>query len=307
MTDENIDEKQLSRTAKATEARKTQAAQKRAESQIVKRYGEFLPSNTIDPLGVYKLWKKSIFGDDKGDDTTMFFVVSQAKAAGIDARIPRQIYAIPYELNKKNDEGKWYKEKKYTVIIGIDGLVSIAERTGMYGGLTQAKYEFGTIMTEDGFGEPDYSKIISCTVGVHKVVQGVLTTSYATAYFDEYDTGKNLWKPVDATKEKDEYIDGKKTGRKINVPDGGKPKTMIAKVATAMALRRAFSACAGLYVAEEVEQKYPDALDGEVTPDLEAQIASCTTRQEIAELQAQLSVEDKKRAAPHIEKKLAEL
>lgn len=306
-------------TTKATEARKANAAARReedqvalstvtAETQILKKFGEFMPVGAADPIAVYKLWKKSIFGEffEDADDTIMYFIVSQAKLAGIDVRIPKQIYAIPFNKKFKDADGHWQTKKEWTVITGIEGLTTIAERTGQYGGATEPKYEFGTKNTEEGFGEPDYDKIISCTVGVHKIVQGVSNISYATAYFDEYTTDKNLWRPARATKEIDEWKDGKKTGQRLTVPDGGKPKTMIAKVARAQALRAAFSACAGMYVAEEVERG--EVIDGElVTPDIEKAIAEVKSGTEMKQLMDGMSVEDKKRAAPKIAERLKEL
>lgn len=304
-------------TTAATEARKANALARReeedaaktrtaAELSVIKRYGEFLPDNAVDPVAVYKLWKQSIFGEEEADDSIMYFIVAQAKAAGIDVRIPKQIYAIPFNRKYKDAQGQWQTEKKWTVITGIEGLTTIAERTGMYGGCTEPKYEFGTKNTEEGFGEPDTNKIISCTVGVHKIVQGVSNVSYATAYFDEYDTGKNLWRAADATKEIDEWKDGKKTGQKLTVPDGGKPKTMIAKVARAQALRAAFSACAGMYVAEEVERG--DVIEGDlITPDIENNIKEVGSASEMKQLMDGMSVADKKRAAPLIAERLKEL
>lgn len=284
-------------TTKAIEARKKNAAKRRAVSTIEQRYGHLLPEG-IDPATVYKLWQRSVFAElpdgVEPDDSILYFVVSQAAAAGIDATVPNQIYAIPYK-NKKTGVVKW------TVIIGIQGMVTIAERTGMYGGCTKPEYEFGL----DENGNPDYNKIISCTVGVHKIVQGVPSTSFATAYFDEYDTGKNLWRPVDSTKEVSNYVDGKYAG-KIEVPDPGKPKTMIAKVARAQALRAAFSACAGLYLHEEMERA--NVVDGEVVvPDVRGAIEGARDREELQEVLGNLSVEDKKRVAPLISKRLKEL
>lgn len=309
----------MSDTSKAIEARKANALARREEAEeakkytaaelsVIKRYGEFLPDNAADPVAVYKLWKKSIFGEfyEDADDTIMYFIVAQAKMAGIDVRIPKQIYAIPFNKKYKDSDGKWQTKKEWTVITGIEGLTTIAERTGQYGGCTKPEYEFGTINTEEGFGQDDPSKIVSCTVGVHKIVQGVATTSYATAYFDEYDTGKNLWRPADATREKQVYKDGRPTGEVEVVPDGGKPKTMIAKVARAQALRAAFSACAGMYVAEEVERG--EVVDGEmVTPDIENNISEVKSAIEMKQLMDGMSVADKKRAAPLIAERLKEL
>lgn len=306
-------------TTAATEARKANALARReadeaatkrtdAELSVLKRYGDLMPEGAKDPVAIYQLWKKSIFGEfyEDADDTIMYFIVSQAKLAGIDVRIPKQIYAIPFNKKYKDADGKWQTKKEWTVITGIEGLTTIAERTGQYGGCTEPKYEFAMKSQEEGFGEPDYDKIISCTVGVHKIVQGVSNISYATAYFDEYTTGKNLWRPANATKEIDEYKNGQKTGQRLTVPDGGKPKTMIAKVARAQALRAAFSACAGMYVAEEVERG--DVIDGElVTPDIEKAIAEVKSGTEMRQLMEGMSVVDKKRAAPLIADRLKEL
>ena len=312
----------MSDTTKATEARKANALARRNEEQqalsrneaevsIVKKFGEFLPAKA-DPVEVYRLWKKSIFGEfyEEADDSIMYFIVSQAKFAGIDVRMARQIYAIPFNKNYKDANGIWKQKKEWTVITGIEALTGIAERTGQYGGCTEPKYEFGTKAPDannpDSFGEPDYNKIISCTVGVHKIVQGVATTSYATAYFDEYDTGKNLWRPANATKRKAIYEGGKKTDQYEEVSDGGKPKTMIAKVARAQALRAAFPACAGMYVSEEMERAEP--IDGTVvTPEIEQNINEVKNGVEMRQLMDGLSVEDKKRAAPLIASKLKEL
>lgn len=306
-------------TSKATEARKANALARRkaseeigkrteAEMSIIKRYGEFLPSNAVDPVGVYKMWKKSIFAElpdgIEADDTIMYFVVSQARAAGIDPRVPNQIYAIPYKNNKTG-------VVKWTVIVGMQGMVTIAENTGQFGGFTKPEYEFGVKVDKenpDSFGEPDYDKIISCTVGAQKVVQGIVTTSYATVYFDEYTTDKNLWRSTNATKEVADYQDGKYVGKKM-VSDGGKPKTMLAKVAKVQALRQTFSACAGLYIAEEVAAtNHEDAINGEiVVPDVKLRIEAAGTREELQEILSELTIEDKKRVAPLISERLKEL
>lgn len=308
----------MSDTSKATEARKANALARREEEQtaakrtdaelsIVKRYGEFLPAQA-DPVAVYHLWKKSIFGEfhEEADDSIMYFIVAQAKFAGIDVRQPKQIYAIPFKKKFKDGNGQWQEKKEWTVITGIEGLTGIAERTGNFGGFTKPEYEFGSGNDPDNFGAPDYDKIVSCTIGVHKITQGVLTTSYATAYFDEYDTGKNLWKAANATKEKKIYENGRPTGEVEEVPDGGKPKTMIAKVARAQALRAAFPACAGMYVAEEMERSEP--IDGDlVTPEIEQNIAEVGTAVEMKQLMDRMTVEDKKRAAPMIAERLKEI
>lgn len=247
----------MSKTAKATEARKKKAL-------IRRRFKEFLPDD-VDPIKVYREWKNAMVAPAKDgsepDDSFLYFMLSQANAAGIDPRVPRQIQAVPF-WNKDASRYDW------TVIIQIEGLVTIAENTGMYGGTTKPEYEFG----DDG--QP-----ISCTVGVHKIVQGVPATSFQTVYFDEYDTGKNLWR--------------------------SKPKTMLKKVAHAHALRATFSACAGMYVAEEMERA--DVIDGEVVPDIKEDVKKAKSKDELSNILQSLPVAERKTAVPLINEKIREL
>ncbi len=246
---------------------------------VRKRYGEFMPRGS-DTLKIYRQWTNAIFGSNPVDDAVMYFVLSTAKFAGIDPRVPRQIYAVPY--NVYNKASKQY-EQQYNIIIGIEGFVTIAENTKQYGGTTKPEYEFGA----DGDGNADLNKVISCTIGVYKIVQGVQNISYQTVYFDEYDTGKNLWKPSS---------------------EGGKPKTMIKKVALAHALRASFSACAGLYIEEEMEK---DAvIEGQVippTPDIQKRIDECKTAGELQSVLDSLSPEEKLRAQPFLEERFKSL
>lgn len=190
-------------TKAATEARKVKA-------ELTKKFGAYVEAGE-DIETAYKQWSKSLFGADEPDDEILMFALSQAKIAGIDLRVAGQMYV---------QDGN--------VITNIEGLVTIAEKTGQYGGTTRPEYE------EAG------EKIISCTVGVFKIIGEHVLTSEQTVYFDEYDTGEGMWKPAS---------------------EGGKPRTMIKKVALAHAIRASFSTCNGMYVPEEVAKKKKD--DGE--------------------------------------------
>lgn len=183
-------------TEAATKARKLRA-------ELTKNFGSYLEKGA-DIEESYKQWCKSLFGNDEPDTEILLFALSQAKIAGIDLRVPGQMYV-----------------QDNNVIISIEGLVTIAEKTGQYGGTTRPEYE------------ESEGKIISCTIGIYKIVGEHVLTSEQTVYFDEYDTGEGMWKPA---------------------PDG-KPRTMIKKVALAHAIRASFSVCNGLYVPEEVEKK----------------------------------------------------
>lgn len=267
--------------AKTDDKKAARAEQKKI---IRERFGAYLPKRA-DPIKMYRLWKGSIFPDpDKADDNVMLFVLQQAQAAGIDPTVPKQIYALPFNTKVKDAEGNERWETKHNIVIGIEGMVTIAENTGQYGGTTRPEYEFGT----DANGKTDIKQIISCTIGVHKVVKGVLVTSEQTVYFDEYTTGKNLWV--------------------------SKPKTMIKKVAHAHAIRAAFSACKGLSIAEEFDRN--DVIDidsrGNVievnsTGDLQKKANACNTIEELQSWYDGLSPQDKQKAQAFVERRFADL
>lgn len=274
------EEKQLT---KAQQDRKALTEQKRV---VRTRFGEYIPKGA-DPVKLYRLWKASIFSadPDKVDDQVMLFVLAQAKAAGIDPTVPKQIYALPFNTKVKDeygkDTGKW--ATKFNIVIGIDGMVTIAENTGQYGGTTRPEYEF----EKDANGNLNYDRLISCSIGVHKVVQGVLVTSEQTVFFDEYDTGKNLWT--------------------------SKPKTMLKKVALAHAIRAAFSATKGLSIAEELDRD--DVIDvdnqGNIiktnsTADIQQAVKNCKNLEELQQYYDALSYTDKQKAQTFVNDRFAE-
>lgn len=119
---------------------------------------------------------------------------------------------------------------KMTVQTSIDGYRVIAERTGCYapGQATQFAYNDG--------------KLVSATAYVRKLVAGTWHEVAEVAFWDEYNGGTPFWKKM--------------------------PTTMLAKVAEARALRRAFPQdLSGLYVSEEMDQagKQETLEDAEVT------------------------------------------
>lgn len=237
---------------------------------IKQRFGEFLPEG-VDPGLVYNQWVKSIFGGESPDQSMMYFVLSQAKAAGIDPRVPRQIYALPFKNNKTG-------ATNYTIVVGIEGLVTIAERTGQYGGTTKPEYE----TKADGTVE-------SCTIGVHKVVQGVPMTSYQTVYMNEY------------------FVPGRDyNGKHSPSMWEQKPKTMIKKVALAHALRATFSACAGMYVQEEMDRE-ANVVEAEIVPDIAALINNAKNANELSAVINTLPEEEKKKASSLAIQRLKEL
>lgn len=271
-------------TKQLTPAQQKAAAVREQKKVIRSRYGEFIPKGA-DPIKMYRQWKASIFADpEKADDEVMAFVLAQANAAGIDPTIPKQIYALPFNTKVKDKDGREHWEIKHNIVIGIEGMVTIAENTGQYGGTTRPEYKFSL----DENGNENTDDPISCTIGVHKIVQGVLVTSEQTVYFKEYTTGKNLWT--------------------------SKPLTMIKKVAHAHAIRAAFSAVKGLNIVEELERN--DVIDmdsnGNVietnsTADLQKKVRACKTVEELQKFYDSLSPVDKQKAQSLVEARFSEL
>jgi len=107
-----------------------------------------------------------------------------------------------------------------TIQTGIDGFRLLADRSGNY-----------TPGRESTFTYDDKNKLVS-----------------ATAYLKKRTTADNIWHEVSATAYMDEYSSGQNLWTKM-------PRTMLAKCAEALALRKAFPAeLAGLYTKEEMDQ-----------------------------------------------------
>lgn len=126
------------------------------------------------------------------------------------------------------------RKGRYVPVTSIDFMRARAESSGAYVGSDDAVFETENGRTENG-------RIVSATVTVSKIVQGVIGKFTATARWAEYapqdlnDSSAFLWKKM--------------------------PHTMLAKCAEALALRKAFPGqLHGLYAAEEMAQdgRYTD-------------------------------------------------
>ena len=118
--------------------------------------------------------------------------------------LKKNIYAVPFGPG-------------YSLVSSIDYARKIGMRSGVVG---TKKPEF----------EEKESKIVSCTVTVLKKTGDYIGEFTATAYFDEYNTGKNQW--------------------------FSKPRTMISKVAEMHALRKACPEEASqMYLEEEYDKE----------------------------------------------------
>ncbi len=118
--------------------------------------------------------------------------------------LEKNVYAIPYG-------------EKYSLISSIDYCRKIGMRSGVCG------------KTAPEFEEKD-GEIISCTITIKKIIKDVIGEFSSTAYFKEYNTGRNLWV--------------------------SKPRTMLAKVAEMQALRMACpEELAKAYIEEEMPER----------------------------------------------------
>lgn len=161
----------------------------------------------------------------KATDSELQLFLYQAERTGLDP-LTRQIYAI-HRACKENVNGAWVWVNKMSIQTSIDGFRVIAERSGDYAGQDEP------IFTEEG------AKLISCKVAVYRFRGDVrYPAAVGVAYWSEYvqtdkeNNPSGLWKKM--------------------------PHTMLAKVAEALALRKAYPQdLSGLYTGDEMAQAEP--------------------------------------------------
>lgn len=155
-------------------------------------------------------------------DSELKLFLYQAARAGLDP-LARQIYFIKRNQSVKQPNGEWKTEGKVSIQTSIDGFRLVAQRGGEYGGQDAPAW----------FKTNDEKKELYCKVNVYKFHgdQRYLA-SVGVAYWSEYcpKPGQDfMWQKM--------------------------PRTMIAKVAEALALRKAFpQELSGLYTNEEMDQ-----------------------------------------------------
>lgn len=142
--------------------------------------------------------------------------------------LEKNVYAIPFKGT-------------YSLVSSIDYARKLGMRSGVVG-VSAPSYEL------------DGKNVISCTITVKRKVEEYVGEYSATVYFDEYNTGFNLWKT--------------------------KPKTMIAKVAEMHALRKACpEELSQIYVEEDYQKETPetDLLD----EGIKTKVANAKTLEEL--------------------------
>lgn len=183
--------------------------------------------------------------------STVVAFLQQCERTGLDP-IARQIYAI-------ERGGKW------TIQVSIDGMRLVAQRSRMYRGQSQAQWTDGKkvrmpmrdldgSIIRDGDGSivwtEDYAWMDVWTGEGYPVAARV---SVFREDFDQPLTAVARWESYKV--ENDEWRDNRKTGNKVLGATWAKmPDLMLAKVAEALALRKAFPMdLSGLYTEEEMD------------------------------------------------------
>lgn len=158
----------------------------------------------------------------------------------------KQIFGRVQNRKYKDKDGSWKYRKELVIITSIDGFLSIAERSGEYAGQTKPEWLYqdddGVLGWRDFFipkrdqkGHP-ITLPEACRVGIHR--KGFVEPCYGYANFKSFATY-------------DYDTDTKQS--KLGAFWSRMPEHMIAKVAMASGLRKAFPLLVnGLFVEEEV-------------------------------------------------------
>lgn len=215
-------------------------------SNIVAHPNAALPTQTPAQLS---LIRRTVAKDCNDDEFNMF--LSYCRALQLDP-LRKQIYAFVFS---KGNAAK----RNMSVIIGIDGFRSIAARTGNYRpGKT-------TWETDPALKDPasNPAGLVSATVTVHVFSHAAWHEVEATAFWDEHapmkedgdfvmvETGEK-W-PDGNPKKRKQFTGPKRWVLDTDGQWGKMPKLMLAKIAEAQALRRAWpDNFANVYGEEEV-------------------------------------------------------
>lgn len=186
--------------------------------------------------------KKQFFPPNTKDNMEVQYCLEVAKQFNLNP-ITKQIYFVPRKA--QDDNGVWHE--KIEPLVGRDGFLAIAHRTGAFGGI-----ETISTIKEVPIRENGQWKMKKDLVGICKVWR----TDSEMPFIVEVAYG--------------EYVQTKKDGE-LTKFWSSKPDTMIKKVAESQALRKAFN-ISGLYSPEEVGVGIDDR--GNVTIDVETVDAS---------------------------------
>ena len=200
------------------------------------------------------LIRQTVAKDTNDQEFDLF--ISYCRALKLDPR-RRQIYAFVYSKDKPD-------KRKMSIIVAIDGLRTIADRTGCYRpDEDEPRYEMDAAAKSSG----NPIGIVKATVTVHKYAHGQWHPVTASAYWDEYAPVKDGWSET-IEKQAGTWPDGNPKMKTIAAPGavkvqtldtsgqwGKMPRLMLAKCAEALALRKAWpDDFSGVYVEEEMDR-----------------------------------------------------
>lgn len=184
------------------------------------------------------LIRRTVAADTNDDEFNLF--VHTARHLRLDP-LRRQVFAFVYNKDKP-------AKRRMSIIVAIDGFRAIADRTGAY----RPDEDEPSYETDPALKSPtNPAGLVKATVRVFKHSHGAWHRVTASAYWDEYAPIKEEWA---------EGEDGRRrpTGRQTLDTTGnwGKmPRLMLAKVAEALALRKAWpDDLANVYASEEVDR-----------------------------------------------------
>jgi phage recombination protein Bet len=197
-----------------------------------------LINSSVQGLATQISTVKAALGMREASDADLALFAAYCQRTGLDP-FAKQIYMLP--RRSRNAKGDW--EDRWTIQSSIDGLRTIAERSGHYAGQEEPTY--GPLCDCGGnIKHPE-----SATVRVLKLIGGQVIGTASTAYWHEFVQTKN---------------DGTITAMWAKMP-----RVMLAKVAEAQALRKAFpSVMAGVYTDDEMAQAdntEPAVIEGHVS------------------------------------------
>lgn len=201
------------------------------------------------------LIRRTVAADTNDDEFNLF--AHTARHLRLDP-LRRQIYAFVYNKDKP-------AKRRMSIVVAIDGFRAIADRTGAY----RPDEDEPSFELDPGLkGPSNPAGLVKATVRVHKHAHGAWHKVTASAYWEEYAPLKEEWSEVVRKDTGQTWPDGNPKYRvdpapgatKVSTLDtsgnwGKMPRLMLAKVAEALAIRKAWpDDLANVYAPEEVER-----------------------------------------------------
>lgn len=243
--------------------------------ETLKELAQYAPAGAPNKEDYIKLVNQQILGKDKAGQSRpisdLIYFLQVAQTTGLNP-LSKQVYAVY----------RWDNRLGRDVMViqtGIDGLRSIAEKSGNYAGSDD-----GVVKMQENAALPE---MVSVTVYKVNPVNGERMPTTATARWSEY-------YPKDLPPAARKFWDNM-------------PVSQLEKCAEAKALRKAFPNTAQLYVPEEMEQTITVTPTGEALPSVIDEIKTAKTPEQLLGIMQRMSVEDRKRSVDLINNRLEEL